>query len=132
MGHEVAHALARHGNERMSQALITQVGLQAFGEALRDKPEETRALWLGAVGAGAQYAILLPYSRMHETEADRIGLVLTARAGYDPRQAIAFWTRMSQLGGAKPPEFLSTHPADTTRIENLRKYLPEALVHYRP
>ncbi len=131
MGHEVAHAIANHGNERMSQGLLATMGQVALAVALSDRPGETRNLFLMAFGVGAQVGFLLPYSRVHESEADRIGLVLMARAGYDPREAIPFWERMNQKGGSAPPEFLSTHPAPASRIENLRSYLPEAMPYYQ-
>lgn len=131
MGHEVAHALAQHGNERMSQGLLVNLGGATLAKALETKPEMTRNLWLGAFGLGAQVGVLLPYSRKHESEADRIGLIIMAKAGYDPNEAVAFWERMSQAGGQAPPEFLSTHPANTTRINDLKIHLPEAMRHYR-
>jgi len=131
MGHEVAHAMANHGNERMSQALLATVGEVALAVALRDRPGQTRNLFLAAFGVGAGIGILLPYSRLHESEADRIGLMLTARAGYDPREAIPFWERMNEKGGSSAPEFLSTHPAPTSRIQDLRTYIPEAMQYYR-
>jgi predicted Zn-dependent protease len=131
VGHEVAHALANHGNERMSQALLATVGAVTLSVALAEKPRQTRSLFLAAFGVGTSVGILLPYSRLHESEADRIGLMLTARAGYDPREAVPFWTRMNEKGGASPPEFLSTHPAPASRIENIRSHLPEAMKYYR-
>jgi predicted Zn-dependent protease len=131
MGHEVAHALAQHGNERMSQGLLVNLGGATLAMALESKPEMTRNLWLGAFGLGAQVGVLLPYSRKHESEADRIGLIIMAKAGYDPNEAVAFWERMSQAGGQAPPEFLSTHPANATRIADLKSHLPEAMRHYR-
>jgi predicted Zn-dependent protease len=131
MGHEVAHALANHGGERMSQGLITQLGGMGLQIALQNKPEQTQALAMAAFGVGAQIGVLLPFSRLHESEADHIGLILMARAGYDPQTAVTFWQRMAALGGAKPPEFLSTHPADQTRIQNIQKEMPEALKYYK-
>jgi predicted Zn-dependent protease len=132
MGHEIAHAIAEHGNERMSQGLLTQFGGMALAKAIEDKPQETQALWMGAFGLGAQVGVLLPYSRLHESEADRLGLTFMAMAGYDPRQAVDFWQRMSELkGGQAPPEFLSTHPSDATRINDIKKHLPEALKYYK-
>jgi predicted Zn-dependent protease len=132
MGHEIAHAIAQHGEERMSQGLLTQLGGMALSAALQKKPEQTRQLFLGAYGVGATLGVLLPYSRQHESEADRIGLIFMAMAGYDPRGAIVFWQRMagSKQGGA-PPEFLSTHPSDETRIANIEKLIPEAMNYYR-
>jgi len=131
MGHEVAHAIAKHGNERMSQLLLAQLGGIALSKAVEEQPEKTRQLALAAYGIGAQVGVLLPYSRQHESEADRIGLILMARAGYDPREAVPFWQRMNQQGGARPPEFLSTHPAPERRIKDIRNHLAEALEYYR-
>jgi predicted Zn-dependent protease len=132
MGHEVAHAMAEHGNERMSQALLTEMGGLALSVALSKKSKQTQDLFMAAFGAGTAVGVLLPYSRLHENEADRIGLIIMARAGYDPREAVPFWQRMSQKGGAQGPEFLSTHPASATRIDNLNKlYIPEALPYYQ-
>ena len=131
MGHEVAHAIAEHGNERMSQALLTSMGGTALAAALAQKPQRTRELFLAAFGVGASVGILLPYSRLHENEADRIGLIIMARAGYDPREAVPFWERMNKKEGARSPEFLSTHPATTTRIQNLKTHITEAMPYYQ-
>mgnify|MGYP006286930467 CR=1 FL=1 len=131
MGHEVAHALARHGNERMSQLLLVELGGQALDAALEEQSELTRKLALAAFGLGAQVGYVLPYSRKHEYEADRIGLLLMARAGYDPRAATAFWERMHAQGGQRPPEYLSTHPAPEARQKALEDALAEALKEYR-
>ena len=130
MGHEVAHAVAGHGGERMSQGLVTQLGGIALSEALESKPAQTRELWMTAFAVGAQYGALLPYSRLHESEADQMGLIFMAMAGYDPREAPDFWQRMSEAGGQAPPEFLSTHPANETRIQNLRDHMDAALEYY--
>jgi len=131
LGHEVAHALADHGNERMSEALIANMGGMALSVALSRHPQQTQQLFMTAYGVGANLGFLLPYSRLHESEADRIGLTLMARAGYDPREAIPFWKRMGkQEGKSRPPEFLSTHPATETRIADIKKYIPEALPYY--
>lgn len=131
MGHEVAHAIAKHGAERMSQGLVAQLGMATLDVAMREKPEQTRSLVLQAVGAGASIGVILPFSRKQESEADRIGLIYMARAGYDPREAVAFWERMSaKSSGGQPPQFLSTHPSHDTRIEDLRKWMPEALAEY--
>lgn len=130
VGHEVAHAIARHGNERMSQGLLVSMGGIALAVALREKPSSTQKLFMAAFGMGASVGILLPYSRVHEYEADRIGLTLMARAGYDPRAAVPFWERMMKQGGARPPEFLSTHPATEARIAQIRELVPEALPYY--
>lgn len=131
MGHEIAHAVARHGNERMSQQLMTQLGGIALSTALKEKPEQTQQLFLIAYGLGSQLGVLLPYSRLHEKEADRLGLNFMAMAGYDPNHAIAFWERMSKSNEAKPPEWLSTHPLDETRIAEMKKNLPEAFRFYQ-
>ncbi|MGE5315186.1 MAG: M48 family metallopeptidase [Acidobacteriota bacterium] len=132
LGHEIAHAIAEHGGERMSQGLVAQFGGMALETALQNKPEATRNLWMTAYGVGAQFGALLPYSRLQESEADHMGIIFMAMAGYDPSQTIPFWERMSQqAGGQKPPEFMSTHPADETRIANLKKWLPEAEQYYK-
>jgi predicted Zn-dependent protease len=132
MGHEIAHAVANHGNERMSQSLLIQFGGIAIAEALNSKPALTRQLWMAAFGAGAQVGLLLPYSRLHENEADYLGLIFMASAGYDPEGAVAFWERMSRLGGSRPPEFLSTHPSDNARIQKIKEALPIAMKYYKP
>lgn len=134
MGHEVSHAIFQHGNERMSQ----QLGVQAVGTglsvALANKPVETQNLFLAAFGVGAQAGLLLPYSRKHELEADRYGLWWAAMAGYNPQEAIPLWQRMEKAsqGSQKPPEFMSTHPSEGTRIDQLQKYMPEAMKYYKP
>lgn len=131
MGHEIAHAIADHGNERMSQELIRQMGGIGLLVALNEQPQETQQLWLMAYGAGTQIGAILPYSRLHESEADRMGLIFMAMAGYNPQVAPDFWKRMSaQSSGQKPPEFLSTHPSDETRISNLNSWMPEAMGYY--
>lgn len=131
MGHEIAHALAEHGRERMSQQLVTQLGGMALSEAISKKPQQTQRAWMTAFGLGAQYGALLPFSRLQETEADRLGLIFMAMAGYDPREAVSLWQRMNQAGsGQAPPELLSTHPSDATRIRNLEEAMPEALKYY--
>ena len=106
MGHEVAHAVAQHGNERMSQMLLVQLGGIALAEAVKKEPKKTQMLYMAAFGLGAQLGVMLPYSRNHEKEADHIGLILMAKAGYDPNEAVSFWTRMTKKGGQQPPEFL--------------------------
>lgn len=128
MGHEIAHALARHGSERMSQGLLAQLGGAALGAAMASKPAATQRVAQEAYGAGATVGVLLPFSRAHESEADRIGLILMAKAGYEPGAAVAFWGRMAQASGGKDstPEFLRTHPADDKRIAEIEKNLPEA------
>jgi predicted Zn-dependent protease len=131
MGHEIAHAIAEHGSERMSQEMMRQLGGVALTVALMEKPQETQALWLTAYGIGSQVGVMLPYSRLHESEADHLGLIFMAMAGYDPHGAPDFWKRMQKMNhGAKPPEFLSTHPSDETRIQNLQKWIPEAMRYY--
>ena len=133
MGHEVAHAVARHGNERMSQNLMLQMGGAALEVALNSKPQETQQLWMSAFGAGAQYGVLLPFGRGQESEADHLGLIFMAMAGYDPHHAVEFWKRMAAAsGGQKPPEFMSTHPSDEKRIAAIEQELPEALKYYKP
>jgi len=132
IGHEAAHAIARHGGERLGQELLVS-GLTAA--AIMSTQDSRKAqLYAGLLGAGAAVGFLLPYSRLHEKEADRIGLIYMAKAGYDPRAAIGLWRRMAEAakGSSKPPEFLSTHPADATRIEEIRRWLPEALRYYKP
>jgi len=131
MGHEIAHAIAEHGNERMSQGLLAQLGGVALSQALATRPEATRQLWMTAYGVGAQYGAILPYSRIQESEADHLGLVFMAMAGYDPNEAAAFWQRMAaQKSGQATPEFLSTHPSDETRINNIRRLIPEVMQTY--
>ncbi len=127
VGHEIAHAIAKHGNERMSQGLIAQMGGMALLKALEEKPEKTRQLWMTVFGVGAQYGVMLPFSRLQESEADHLGLVFMAIAGYDPNEAVEVWKRMVQTkDGQAPPEFLSTHPSDETRIRKIKETIPEA------
>lgn len=129
MGHEIAHAIARHGNERMSQAMLMELGAATLSEAMASQPAKTRELASQAFGLTSNFGVILPFNRSRESEADRIGLTLMAKAGYDPRKAIEFWERFSQAG-AKVPEFLSTHPSGATRIADIQAHLPEALQHY--
>jgi predicted Zn-dependent protease len=131
MSHEVAHAIANHGGERMSQQLVVQAGGMGLGQLMKSKPAQAQKIMMQVYGAGTQVGVLLPYSRSHESEADHIGLILMARAGYDPKTAVTFWERMNNLGGAKPPEFLSTHPATSRRISDIQKELPEAEKYYK-
>ena len=131
LSHEIAHAVARHGNERMSQELLVQYGSVALGELLKNKPEQTQNIFNSAYGLGSQYGVLLPYSRDHELEADKLGLIFMAMAGYDPQTAIEFWKRMSAGGGNAPLEFMSTHPSDATRISQIQAALPEAMKYYK-
>jgi len=130
LGHEVSHVIAEHGNARMSAALATQAGLTA-AEIYAASSGNDQAQILGLLGLGAQVGILLPYSRSQESEADLLGLDLMARAGFDPRQAVALWHNMAKAGGEQPPEFLSTHPSHETRIEDLKKRMPSDLKLYR-
>ena len=137
IGHEVAHALARHGAERMSDQMVAQAGAAAAAVALSATVSGRNRTYLpammAAVGAGATVGYLLPMSRAQESEADRIGLILMAMAGYDPREAVAVWERMRAANaGARKAEWLSTHPADSTRLADIRRWLPEALKYYRP
>lgn len=131
MGHEVAHAIAEHGRERMSQGLMQQSGGLALSVALLNKPAETQNLFLSAYGIGSQVGVLLPFSRSNELEADKLGLIYAALAGYDPRESIPLWKRMASAGGGqKPPEWLSTHPAEANRIVQLEKMMPQVLPLY--
>lgn len=131
MGHEIAHAIARHGNERMSQALLIQMGGLVLEEALKEKKQETQALFLSLYIVGSSLAVALPNSRMQESEADNLGLIFMSMAGYDPAEAIPFWQRMSAMNtGTKMPEFLSTHPSDETRIKKLSAMIPEIKTKY--
>lgn len=130
MGHEIAHAIARHGNERMSQGLLVEGGGLALGVALSQKPTLTQNIFLQSYGVGSQLG-MLKFSRTHESEADKMGLVFMAMAGYDPRKAVDFWQRMAAQGGGKVPQFLSTHPSDATRIADLKEFMPEALKYYK-
>jgi len=130
VGHEIAHAIAKHGSERMSQAMMQQLGGMALQIALSQKPQETQNLFLQSYAIGSQVGAMLPWSRQQETEADQYGLIFAAMAGYNPQEAIPFWERMSSAGGASPPEFLSTHPSDETRIRKLKQFMPEAMKYY--
>lgn len=134
MGHEIAHALARHGNERMSQGLMQQLGGMALSVALSNKAQETHDLFMAAYGIGSQIGYTLPHSRKQETEADKFGLRYAALAGYNVREAVPLWQRMAQLsGGQKPPEILSTHPAEERRIRDLQAIMEETIRdYYRP
>ena len=132
LGHEIAHAVAEHGRERMSQQMLAQAGAAALDVALAKNSQQTRDLWMSAYGLGAQYGALLPFSREHESEADHLGLVFMAMGGYDPNAAVGFWERMAaSSGGEKPEEFLSTHPSDETRIRQIKENLPDALKYYK-
>jgi predicted Zn-dependent protease len=130
MGHEMAHATSRHGAQRVFQQNLTQTAMTGLAVSLADMDYDKQRAIMGALGAGAQYGILMPFSRKHESEADEIGLMYMARAGYDPRESLTFWQGMESAGGAGPPEFLSTHPSHGTRIEQLRALMPKALEEY--
>jgi predicted Zn-dependent protease len=134
MGHEIAHVFAKHGSERMSQGLLVQLGGVAISTAMKEKPEETRNLFVTSYGLGTQVALMLPFSRLHENEADRLGLIFMSMAGYNPEVAVGFWERMAagKEGTSQPPEILSTHPADATRIANIKSLIPEAMQYYKP
>lgn len=131
MGHEIAHAVARHGNERMSQQLIVQAGGVTLAVLTQEKPQLARDLLLTSYGVGATLGSLA-FSRQHETESDQLGLVFMALAGYNPQEAPRFWKRMAAQGGGAPPEFLSTHPNHDTRIRDLENFMPEAMKYYKP
>ena len=126
LGHEVAHVICRHGAERVSQQLGVAAAVAITDEATKKKDAQTRQAWVAAIGLGSQLGVLLPYSRGHESESDHLGLLFMARAGYDPEKAPGFWERFAKIGGSRPPEFLSTHPADATRIRQLRGWMAEA------
>lgn len=133
MGHEIAHALAKHGNERLSQSTLQQLGGVALSVAVAGESQAAQEMLLDAYGIGTTLGGILPFSRKHELEADKLGLIYAALAGYDPREAIPLWERMEKSAkGNKPPEFLSTHPNEENRIERLKKIIPEALVYYKP
>ena len=130
MGHEMAHAVARHGSQRLLRTSMAQTLMVGAQVSLSDMDPQQRQAMMGAIGAGAQYGVLLPFSREHELEADEMGLLYMARGGYDPREAISFWERMSSAGGQQPPEFASTHPSHGHRIEQLREFMPKASAEY--
>jgi len=131
MGHEVAHAIARHGNERMSHGMVLQIGMLGASMSTRDMDPDDRNLILGGLGVGATVGVMLPFSRSHESEADEIGLMLAANAGYNPEAAVGLWQRMGAASSGAPPEWLSTHPSSETRIEKLQALMPEANKLYR-
>jgi len=133
MGHEITHALAQHGSERMSQGLVQQLGGAALSVALANKSAETQNLFMSAYGVGSQVGVMLPFSRKDEYEADQFGLNFTAMAGYNPQEAINLWKRMEAAsGGNRPPEFLSTHPSEGNRIARLQQQMPQAMKFYKP
>ena len=132
MGHEIAHAVAKHGSERMTQEMGAQLGATALSLAISEKPEQTQAIYQTAFGVATQLGVMLPYSRTHESEADRLGLIFMAMAGYNPEEAVEFWGRMEAMsGGGGTPGFLSTHPTNKARIRDLQKALPEAMGYYK-
>ena len=132
LGHEITHAVASHGNERMSQTMLAQ-GLGVAGDMLTSGNSKVNGIFNNTFGIGAQVGVLLPNSRKQEYEADHYGLLFAAMAGYNPREAVPFWQRMSQAGGSnKPPEFLATHPADENRIAKIQSYMDEALTYDKP
>ena len=130
MGHEMAHAIARHGSQRLLRTSLAQTALSGASLSMGNMDYQERQTIMAALGAGAQYGVLLPFSREHETEADQMGLLYMARAGYDPREAISFWERMSLASESQPPEFASTHPSHGRRIEDLKAFLPKAVPEY--
>ncbi|MCC6355057.1 MAG: M48 family metallopeptidase [Verrucomicrobiae bacterium] len=131
IGHEIAHVALRHGGQRMTQQMGITLGSSVIDLALQNRESRERQAWMSAYGLGTTVFATLPYSRKHEYEADRMGLIYMAKAGYDPREAVGFWQRMQKAGGGTPPEFLSTHPADANRIAAIERLLPEALVFYQ-
>lgn len=132
MAHEIAHAVARHGNERMSQQLLLTLGAVSLDVAMREQPETTRNIFLMSYGVGGQLGSLA-YSRKHEYEADKLGMIFMAMAGYDAGATVSFWERMQGLAaGAEPPQFLSTHPSSSSRIKASREFVPEAMKYYKP
>ena len=130
LGHEVAHAVAKHANERMSQQMLAQTGANVLGVITQGKSTTTQAVAQQVYGLGAQYGVMQPFSRKHESEADYMGLVLMSIAGYNPDVAITFWQKMSAASSAKVPEFLSSHPSDATRIKQIQEKLPEVKKNY--
>ncbi len=134
LGHEVSHALARHGAERMSEGMLASFGGVALSVLMRDKPESAQQLYGAAYGLGVTAGVVLPHSRRQESEADHIGLILMAKAGYDPRTAIGFWQRMKAKSGSQAgiARYLSDHPTDEQRIKDIERWMPEALKYYRP
>lgn len=130
MGHEMAHATSRHGSQRVFEQSLAQTAMSGVAMSLSDMDYDKQRAIMGALGAGAQYGVLMPFSRKHESEADEIGLHYMARAGYDPQESIRFWKRMENTGGNQPPEFLSTHPSHGTRIQQLEAWMPKALEEY--
>ncbi|MBW1616242.1 MAG: M48 family metallopeptidase [Deltaproteobacteria bacterium] len=131
MGHEIAHAVAKHGNERMSQGLLIQTGGALLSAATNKQSAVSQQAFMTAYGIGAQLGFMLPYSRVHEKEADYLGLIFMTMAGYNPNEAVGFWQRMQADGGSQVPEFLSTHPSGATRISEIKAAIPEILSKYK-
>lgn len=131
VGHEVGHAVAKHSAERLSNQMLTQYGGAILGTIMQNKSSEAQYIAQQVYGLGAQYGVMLPHSRRNESEADHLGLVFAAMAGYNPQAAIGFWQRMAAAGGSSTPEFMSTHPSDETRISRIQKLMPEAMKHYK-
>jgi predicted Zn-dependent protease len=131
LGHEMAHATSRHGAQRVLQQNLARTALTGIAVSLSDMDYDNQRAVMGALGVGAQFGVLMPFGREHESEADHVGLIYMARAGYDPRESIRFWERMEQGGGAQPPEFLSSHPSHGHRIQQLQSWMPQALEEYR-
>ena len=130
LGHEMAHATSRHGSQRVLEQNLAQTALTGVAMSLSDMDYDKQRAVMGALGAGTQFGVLMPFSRKHESEADAIGLLYMGRAGYDPRESIRFWQRMENVGGPQPPEFLSSHPSHSTRIQQLEAEMPKALEEY--
>ena len=131
LGHEIAHAVAKHSSERMSQQMLVQYGASLTDVLLSKKSDATRSTINLLYGIGTQYGVMLPYSRQHEYEADHLGLIFLAMAGYDPNEAISFWERMAANSQGAPIEFMSTHPSDANRITKIKEFLPEAMKYYK-
>lgn len=131
MGHEIMHAVLQHGNARMSQGLLQQLGANALTVALAQKPAQTQNIFMQAYGVSSTVG-LLPFSRADESEADRYGLIVAAIGGYNPQEAIPFWQRMASQNKSKPPAFLSSHPSDAKRIADIKRWMPEAMSYYKP
>jgi predicted Zn-dependent protease len=130
LGHEMAHATSRHGSQRVFEQNLAQTAMSGVASSLSDMDYDKQRAIMGALGAGAKFGVLMPFSRKHESEADEIGLLYMARAGYDPQESIRFWKRMENTGSSQPPEFLSTHPSHGTRIQQLEEWMPKALEEY--
>ena len=130
LGHEMAHATSRHGSQRVFEQNLAQTAMSGVAMSLTNMDYDKQRAVMGALGAGAQFGVLMPFSRKHESEADQVGLIYMARAGYDPQESIRFWKRMENTGGNQPPEFLSTHPSHGTRVQQLESWMPKALEEY--